>query len=622
MKRYLFLLLCLGLLLVGCRAEPHSPPAQETGAVTTQAPTEATLPTEQPGVPLLDQGMDTGTSGNLLYIPNDFVESMACPKIHLYENSLLLYEHTMSGMLHMKRISLEDGRLLAEASYCLTPAVRVQVGNGAIGLCDSGSGQVLILNDDLQQERTYAVPMEGESWCLNQELETLYIFFSDKGLLCWNLITGQNDWLLENAAFTKSFGVSDGYALLSYTDRADQKTYIRCLNLSTATFETVPIDGLISSGVRSGGQWLLRQSFESDKYVLIDQDASGTFVWPEGLVELLSRRRQLLMVDDTYRNFNLYDLNGDFVSQCNLPQIEYASAGTDFVWSGYWQGYFFYDTYENAAHLMFWNPDISPEGENLSIMPLGTVQPSEPVMEQALYQRAAELSKRFGVNIRIGEQCSLDYSHYEATILKDPTIVRAALNVLERTLSTYPEDFFLELCYGDIQEIRIELTTQLQAKAQIDTHPESVGGFAQSMPNRYLLILEGSGLSDKTVYHEFSHIIDKRLEWDAMLRPDALYSEETWLSLQPEGFRYADSYTNMPTSIRTFENSGYFVSSYAMTFPTEDRATLMALAMTNSTLIEENIGMMNKMRYYAACIRDSFDTTVWPETTAWEQVLK
>lgn len=117
-------------------------------------------------------------------------------------------------------------------------------------------------------------------------------------------------------------------------------------------------------------------------------------------------------------------------------------------------------------------------------------------------------------------------------------------------------------------------------------------------------------------------MIDKRLEWDAMLRPDALYSEETWLSLQPDGFQYAESYTNMPPSTQAFENSGYFVSSYAMTFPTEDRATLMALAMTNSTLIEENIGMMNKMRYYAACIRDCFGTSGWPETTVWEQVLK
>ena len=110
----------------------------------------------------------------------------------------------------------------------------------------------------------------------------------------------------------------------------------------------------------------------------------------------------------------------------------------------------------------------------------------------------------------------------------------------------------------------------------------------------------------------------KRLEWDASLRPQALFSEEAWLALQPEGFRYADSYTDMPDSIRAYEDSGYFINSYAMTFPTEDRATLMSVIMSDKTVPEENPGMAEKMRYYAACIRDCFDTEGWPESTLWE----
>lgn len=611
------LLLLLALLLVtGCWA------ACCMLAKAPEGSEQTTLPSEHVGAPLLNLGELIGSSGNLMYIPNLHVESMACPEIRLYGNSLLLYEHTMSGFLHMKRISLEDGRLLAEASYALSPSVRVQVGNGFIGLCDSGTGQVLILNDDLNPERTHTVPMEGESWCLNQELETLYIFFSEEGCLSWDLLTGQSRWLLKNAAFTKSFDVSGNYVLFSYTDRKDQKTYNKCLSLSAGTLETVPMEGRISTGVRSGEQWLLRQNVASGEYVLINQGASSTFDWPAGFAELLSGRQQLLMTDGDYRIFYLYDLNGNFISQCNLPQIDYASVGTDLVWSDYWQGYFFRDTYENTAHLMFWNTGISQEGADLSVIPLGSAQPSEPVMEQALYQRAAELSNRFGLDIRIGEQCALEYSHYEGNALKDPALVRAALNVLERTLSAYPEGFFLQLPYGDLRQIRIELAANLRGKEDMNTHPTSIGGFAQSMSDYYLIVLDGYALSDRTVYHELSHIIDKRLKWDALLRPEALFSEDAWLSLQPEGFRYAESYTNMPLSIQAFENSGYFVSSYAMTFPTEDRATLMALAMTNSAALRGSLGMINKMRYYAACIRDCFDTNGWPETAVWEQVLQ
>ncbi len=279
MKRFLMLFLCLGLL-TGCRADLQTPAFPETNPMPTTdsaASTEANLPQERPGVPLLDQGEAFGETGNLLYIPNTHVESMACPEIRLFGNGLLMYEHTVDGLLKLKRISLEDGCLLAEASYPMDPSVRVQVGSGFIGLCDSGSGQVLILNELLEPETTYVVPIEGESWYLNQELETLYVFVFDEGLLSYDLETGRTHWMVDNAAFVQPLGAGNSYVLFSYTDRADQRTYKRCLNLSTATLETLPLDGIISSGVRSGEQWLLRQDIASGAYVLVNREEAVTF---------------------------------------------------------------------------------------------------------------------------------------------------------------------------------------------------------------------------------------------------------------------------------------------------------------------------------------------------------
>ena len=623
MKRLLILLSCLVVLLTGCLTEPQIPSFRETEPKPTTEPvtsTEATIPQEWPGVPLLDQGEASGETGNLLYIPNRHVESMVCPEIRLYGNSLLIYEHTLEGMLQLKRISLEDGSLLAQASYPATAAVTVQIGNGSIGLCDSGSGQVLILKDSLKPEMTYDIPPEGETWYLNREMETLYLFFPEKGLQYRDLATGQTRWMLDNAAFVQPFGSATDYVLFSYTDRADQRTYKRCLNLSTATLETLPLDGIVYSGVRSGEQWLLRQNIASGTYVLVNQEEAVTFTRPEGLVELLPGRRQLLIIDGSYREISLYDLDGNFLSRCALPKTEYSSVGTDLVWSGYWQGYFFRDTYDNTAHLMFWDTDTAQEGENLSVTPLGAVHTPEPVMDKELYQRAQALSQRFGLDIRIAEQCSLDYTHYQADALTDPYWVRNALNVLELAFGHYPDGFFRQLPYGDLLQIRIELVANLRGQDNMDTHPISVGGFAQAAADHYLIVFDSLSLDTQTVYHEFSHVIDKRLEWDATLRPQALFSEEAWLSLQPEGFRYAYSYIDMPDAITAYENSGYFVSSYAMTFPTEDRATLMSVIMSDKTVLQENPGMEEKMRYYAACIRDCFDTEGWPETILWEQV--
>ena len=191
-------------------------------------------------------------------------------------------------------------------------------------------------------------------------------------------------------------------------------------------------------------------------------------------------------------------------------------------------------------------------------------------------------------------------------------------NVLERAFASYPEDFLRQLPFGDLQQIRIELVENLRGQDNMDTHPTSVGGFAQAASGHYLIVFDCLSLDTQTVYHELSHVIDKHLEWDAILRPQALFSEETWLSLEPEGFRYAYSYTDMPEEIAAYEHSGYFLSRYAMTFPTEDRATLMSAIISDKTILQENPGMAEKMRYYAACIRDCFDTTNWPEKTLWE----
>ena len=606
MKRFWMLLLCL-FLLTGCASDPQTPSSPET---------EPSISQEQPGVPLLDQGKAAGESGNLLYIPNPHVESMACPEIRLFGNGLLLYEHTVNGMLQLKRISLEDGTLLAEASYPMDASASVQVGNGLIGLCDS-SGQVLILNESLEQETTYSVPLEGEYWYLNQELETVYAFL-DEGLLSYDLEAGQAHWLLDNAAFVQPFRMGSGYVLFSYTDRNDQKTCNRCLNLSTASMETVPVEGFISSGIRRGEQWLLRRDIASGTYILVDQENAVTFTCPEGLVELLSGKRQLLITDGSYRELSLYDLEGNFLSRCALSETEHASVGTDLVWSGYWQGYFFLDTYENTAHLMFWDIDTAQEGENLPVTSLDAVQAPESVVEKELYQQAADLSRRFGLDIRIAEQCALDYSHYQADALLDPYQIRYALNVLELAFSSYPEGFLSQLPFDTMEQIRIELVDNLRGKEGMDTHPIDIGGFAQENFDHYLIVFNSLSLDTQTVYHELSHVIDKHLEWDASLRPQALFSEDAWLALQPEGFRYAGSYTDMPDSIRAYEDSGYFINSYAMTFPTEDRATLMSVIMSDKTVPEENPGMAEKMRYYAACIRDCFDTEGWPESTLWE----
>ena len=175
-----------------------------------------------------------------------------------------------------------------------------------------------------------------------------------------------------------------------------------------------------------------------------------------------------------------------------------------------------------------------------------------------------------------------------------------------------------QLCFGQIREIRIELVGTLRAKDSASDYPDRAKGFAQNLGDCFLVVLNAFDIKEETIYHEFSHVIDKRLEWYAAIHPDTAYSEEAWLALQPEGFRYAYSYDKIPADIQAYVGSGYFMREYSMTFPTEDRATLMAAAMVGRDAYQNSAAMQAKMEFYAQCIRACFDTDGWPERAAWE----
>lgn len=622
MRRILILILCL-MMLTGCGANTQTPATPTPSPAPTPEPPASDDPTppavDEPTPPqaiLLETGRDSGTTGNLKYIPNEHIESMACPELCMFGSDLLVYEYTRLGSLSLKLISLADGSLIASASYPMTPSVRVQAGKDSIGLCDSG--RVVILNGMLEVQADYTVDTEGESGYLDRTQQTLYVLAFDKGVMCCDLTTGQTRWIVYNAANVQRLGKDTDYLLFSYVDRGDQKIYTRCLDLAVGETEELPLRGTVRSGVRADELWLLRRDIVSGEYILHRDGEAAAFSRFEGSVELLSHRQHLLVTDESYRELTLYDSSGGFVSQCILSDTEYASIGTEPVWSDLWQGYFFRDTYDNAAHLMFWDTGIVQVGEDLALSPVEADTDTEYDSDNALHKRARELSERFGIDIRVAEQCALDYTHYEAVALTDPSLVSSRLDILERALSRYPEGFFGQLPYGYLSHIRIELVAELRAKEGIDSHPDAVRGFAQSSDDCYVIVLNGLSFNETTIYHEFSHIIDKRLDWDSSLRYDALFSEAAWKELQPEGFDYAYSYSDMPNATAKFENSGYFVSQYAMTYPTEDRATLMALAISDGEALKDSPAMAEKMRYYAACIRDCFDTDGWPDTAPWE----
>ena len=123
-----------------------------------------------------------------------------------------------------------------------------------------------------------------------------------------------------------------------------------------------------------------------------------------------------------------------------------------------------------------------------------------------------------------------------------------------------------------------------------------------------------------TYFHEFSHIIDRYLEWDAEQRPNAVFSETAWASMNPAWF---DGYTQDYAVERTLWSDDAFVDGYATISPTEDRARVLEYAMAENCqgTFEEGSILSRKLEYYCRCLRDAFATDGWADTPRWEQYL-
>ena len=80
---------------------------------------------------------------------------------------------------------------------------------------------------------------------------------------------------------------------------------------------------------------------------------------------------------------------------------------------------------------------------------------------------------------------------------------------------------------------------------------------------------------------------------------------------------------HIPDAVLNDGYEAYFVDTYARTYPTEDRARTFEYAMAGwDWVFTEQEPLREKLAYYAACIRDAFDTAGWPDVTTWEQPLQ
>ncbi len=615
MIKLLCALLTAALLFTGCAQLANWP---------TDAPTPpATEPTHAAEPTLLDERLPVEGCGNAWYIPMEALNGMGVPEFFLLDGALFAYSSTYTeegtGSFVLKRISLADGAVTAQLELPCGYAT-VQAGQTGIGVCDQEEKTVYLLDFDLKETARYPQGQSETTLWLSPDLSAAYVIDWSSGVERVELETGARTPVISNAADVSICTQGQTALVVSYMDRATQRSTSCRIDLASGQTEALPLAGVVYSAVQVGGTWMIERAAEFGRYAIV---TGGLTRWTERKntrFELLAPRAELLEFDEVGAGMTLYDCDGRFLSRCALPEtVQFVARSI--VWCEAWNGYLLLTGTENdEGRLVLWDPTVPGTGSDL-LLEEETI-PDGVSAAPELYERAAAIGEQYGLDLRIADRCVRDYDSYDAVEVSDSDRLSLSLDILEAALADYPEGYFRQLLYGNVQSIRVELIGELAPKADAQLG-ETAAAFAQELQGEYLVVFDVYTLTAGNVYHEFTHVTDRRLAWDALHREDALFSEEAWAALNPEGFSYGESYEDYPEENWQYASTGYFVSEYSMTYPTEDRATMFEMAMNGDLLAQDYWApLREKLRYYSACIRDCLDTTGWPETTNWETVLQ
>ena len=638
-KLFVWIMICV--MLVGCgrggseeplQQESQQESQQEEVSQKTEDSQSESVAIEESEPSILDQAVPISEGAAAYYVPCETVEALQRCTPFVLGDTLLLYrmiydDQGNNPQLHLAAVDLMTGEKVGEQTYETPNYISLQIVGGYLCMTDSALGWVGILDETLTTVSEYHLTPDSGSWYVSPDMQKLYSLGWDSGIRCIDLATQSEEVVLDNVSSMIPTQMDAERILVGYTDLASQLHRCQVLSLATGTLEDLSLTGQFYQVNQAKDVWFYYHPYDWMTYIVQSGGQTRQVTLEQGYM-LLQEGGHLMVANDDATTLTMYDGNGGYLSSITIPNDGHCDGRM--AWSeelgGYFSVVFNYTTGE--CQLMFWDLNQQQVGTPLALQPYGSADDEAgaqtgSLVSKELYERAAQLSEQYGLDIRIAEQCELDYFEFTADVLTEEEHIDRTLSILERTLDKYPEGFFEQLLCGNLTGIRIEIVHNLKdTRTQEGDAFDTFAAFVRQMNDQRLMVLDAKAMQESTIYHEFSHMIDARLEYDAGLRSDALYSEQAWLDLQPEGYEFPWSFADVPDYVYEAAENGYFISAYGGTYPTEDRAMLLEAAMIGYYApFEMNATMMEKLNYYSACIRDCFDTTGWPAVTRWEEPL-
>lgn len=593
MKRWIGLLI-LALLLTGCDRQDPPPSTTPTMAPTqpqTQPTTESNA-TEPPLPDVLSQW----------YVTLDQEYTAVAPM----GEDLVLFGNNI-----VTRID-GNGTVLAslEATLPLPHSGMIRLLEDGIVYYHAAANAVVALDSDLKETgRTRLTePVSGDPY-FSQDGNCLY-YCTSAGIRIWDSKTG----------ISRNLKVHEGN-WLGFTGSLRDGLWLRCdLQSDDGTVRTLLISAENGESVYEGE--ILNHLLGSGDFYCCLTDSEWIFGQPE-------QRPQLLMVDgaiplpqlqtaitvtatETGVVLDYYDLTTGLRTASEHFQDVSGITGMT-VHQG---NLIFLD----GCRLYTWDFSVSPElnpVEDDTVYTALRYTLESPDLEglAACQTRAEALEQLYGIDILLWQDVPTAAPEgYTFGIEHRTHIYDQALSTLEAALAKFPEGFLRKAAsWTDDGKLHIVL-------AKTVTTPENVchsvcGTQYLLGTNAYIALEMGSDL-ERSFYHTLAHVIDTYV-----LSNSAKFYE--WDKLNPSGFSYDKDYTSWQdrTSKYLEGSTRYFVNSFAMSFPVEDRATLLEYAMTagNESVFDSKY-MQAKLKRIHQGLKDAFDLD--GSDYPWQQYLQ
>lgn len=576
------------------------------------------------------------TSGNLFEADSHAWENIQGSSLYRFQNDLLttyyLYDSDLKmSFYYMNIISIENGEVLYQTKIEGPEVPEIQIISDQIILKDLGTKKAYVFDAQLNLAAEYQ--FDSSSFVFDQTGEKVYVFTSDAGVQIIDLKTDTETFILEEERSFYLCDVNDNYASITYVDVNTLMKTGGILNLETGELTAFPLEKSPELIAFGDDIWLSKLHAETETYVTGKLDALKTFSAQSGTeVSFVNGSSHILQkaYNDAWQEMlTVYDSSGKYLSSTEL--IGTANSLTyEMAWFEEYNGYFFtmMSDEDGMDRLLFWDLSVESSGEDivfgmleeLDVVPEGSGVPQE------YFDRAEAITEKYGMQILIADQCDTVFSDHTGELLLREEDLTMALNTIEATFASYPEGFFEQLKHNTYSQIEVHVEGLLKKNTSTEEVMYISQAFVFTEEDKLVMVLDARGTFgdtinatlQQTIYHEFSHMIDKKLEFNSQYHADAVYSDEGWLALNPEGFEYNNSYYG--TLDPAYED--YFVDHYACSNATEDRARVMEHASIGSVdVFEGHQGLIDKLDYYCRGIRDGFDTTGWPEETPWEKTL-